>query len=98
MATFGIVHRFAGGTKEQYDAGLARVHPSDGSLPEGQTYHAAGPTDDGWIVIAIWDSRASWDRFRDETLMPGLQALGDAGFPSPPQETTFEIHKEQQAS
>ena len=96
MATFGIVHRFPGGTKEQYDAGLARVHPSDGSLPKGQTYHAAGPTDDGWIVIAIWDSPASWERFRDETLMPGLQELGDAGFPSPPQETTFEIHKEQQ--
>ncbi|HEY8844255.1 MAG TPA: hypothetical protein VIM23_10170 [Gaiellaceae bacterium] len=98
MATFGIVHRFPGGTKEQYDAGLARVHPSDGSLPKGQTYHAAGPTDDGWIVIAIWDSPASWERFRDETLMPGLQELGDAGFPSPPQETSFEIHKEQQGS
>lgn len=98
MATFGIVHRFPGGTKDQYEAGLARVHPPDGSLPEGQTYHAAGATDDGWIVIALWDSRESWERFRDETLMPGLQALGDAGFPSPPQETTFEIHKEQQGS
>lgn len=96
MATFGIVHRFPGGTKDQYEAGLARVHPSDGSLPEGQTYHAAGATDDGWIVIALWDSRESWDRFRDQTLVPGLQGLGDAGLPFPPQETTFEIHKEQQ--
>ena len=98
MATFGIVHRFPGGTKEQYEASTAQVHPADGSLPAGQTYHAAGPTDDGWLVIAIWDSPASWERFRDETLMPGLQAVGDAGFPSPPQETTFEIHKEQQGS
>ena len=42
---FGSVHRFPGGTKDQYEAALARVHPSDGSLlPEGQTYHAgAGP-------------------------------------------------------
>ena len=96
MATFGIVHRFPGGTKDQYETGIARVHPSDGSLPEGQTYHAAGATDDGWIVVALWDSRESYERFRDETLMPGLQALGDAGFPSPPQQTGFEIHKEQQ--
>jgi hypothetical protein len=94
MATFGIVHRFAGGTKEQYDASIARVHPADGSLPDGQTHHAAGPTDDGWIVIALWDSRASWERFRDETLMPGFEALGDAGLPAPPQSTEFEIHRE----
>jgi hypothetical protein len=74
MATFGIVHRFPGGTKEQYDASIARVHPADGSLPAGQTKHAAGATDDGWIVIALWDSRESWERFRDEA---------DAGVRSP---------------
>jgi hypothetical protein len=96
MAVFGIVHQFKGGTKEQYDAALARVHPADGSLPEGQTYHAAGATDDGWIVIALWDSRESWERFRDETLAPGLQSLGEGGLPFPPQETTFEIQNEQQ--
>ena len=96
MATFGIVHRFPGGTKDQYEAAIAPVHPPDGSLPKGSTYHAAGATADGWIVIALWDSRESYERFRDETLMPGLQALGDAGFPSPPQATTFEIHKEKQ--
>jgi hypothetical protein len=95
MATFGITHRFPGGTKDQYDASIARVHPQDGTLPEGQTYHAAGATDDGWIVIALWDSRESFERFRDETLMPGFAALGDAGLPGPPEETAFEIHNEQ---
>ena len=88
MATYGIVHRFPGGTKEQYDASLAQVHPSDGSLPEDQTYHAAGATGDGWIVIALWDSQESWERFRDETLGPGFERLGDEGLPGPPQETT----------
>jgi hypothetical protein len=98
MSTFGVIHRFPGGTKEQYETGLAAVHPVDGSLPAGQTYHAAGATDDGWVVIALWDSRGSWERFRDETLLPGLGGLGDAGLPVPPQETTFEIHKEQQGA
>ena len=49
---YGIVHQFEGGTKEQYDASLAAVHPSDGGLPEGQVFHAAGPSADGWTIVA----------------------------------------------
>lgn len=93
---FGIVHRFPGGTKEQYEAVLAAVHPADGSLPEGQTYHFAGATADGWIVIALFDSEASWERFRDESLLPGLLQAGDAGFSGPPEQTTFTVRKVQQ--
>ena len=96
MAAFGIVHRFRGGTKEQYDASIAHLHPSGGSLPPGQTYHAAGPTDDGWIIVAMWDSRESWDRCRDETLLPGFASLAGTGLPAPPEETTFEVHNEQE--
>ena len=72
--------------------------PPTAAFPKGQTYHAAGATDDGWVVVALWDSRESWESFRDETLMPGFQALGDAGLPAPPQSTEFEIHKEKQGS
>jgi hypothetical protein len=93
---FGLTHRFKGGTKEQYDASIAVVHPP-GGLPEGQTHHFAGPTEDGWIVVAIWDSEDSWVRFRDDILMPGFEKLGDRGLPAPPEETTFEIHNAQQA-
>ena len=39
---YGVVHQFPGGTKEQYEASIAAVHPSDGGLPEGQIFHAAG--------------------------------------------------------
>ena len=98
MAHFGIVHQFAGGTKEQYDASIAAAHPNDGaSLPEGQLFHAAGPSADGWTIVAIHDSRESWEQFRDDTLMPLLQAGIDGGFDGPPQETSFEVHNEQQA-
>ena len=31
----GIMHFFPGGTKEQYEASLAAVHPSRDSLPKG---------------------------------------------------------------
>ena len=95
---YGVVHRFPGGTREQYEASLAKVHPNGGAdLPEGQTLHIGGATDDGWIVVAIHDSRESWERFRDETLTPGLQQVGEAGFAGLPQETTFEVQKLQQA-
>ena len=63
----GVVHQFAGGTEEQYRASIAAVHPSDGSLPEGQVFHAAGPSADGWTIVAIHDSKESWERFRDGT-------------------------------
>jgi hypothetical protein len=87
---YGIVHRFPGGTKEQYQAAVARVHPPEG-LPDGQILHLAGPTDDGWIVVAFHESKESWERFREDTLLPGLSDLRDEGFPGPPEETTFEV-------
>jgi hypothetical protein len=73
---YGIVHFFAGGTKEQYEASLAAVHPNRRTLPQGQIYHAAGPSAGGWTIIAIHDSKASWERFRDDILMPRPEAGG----------------------
>jgi hypothetical protein len=89
---YGVVHQFPGGTKEQYEASIAAVHPSRDSLPEGQIYHAAGPSDGGWTIIAVHDSRESWEKFRDGTLMLRMQAGIEGGFTSPPQETGFEVH------
>ena len=70
------------------------MHPSDGSLPEGQVSHAAGPSADGWTIVAVHDSKASWEQFRDGTLMPRMQAGIDGGFAAPPEETTFEVYNE----
>ncbi len=88
---YGVIHQFPGGTKEQYDASLAAVHPSPDSLPEGQVYHAAGPSADGWTIVAIHNSQASWEQFRDNLLLPALQAGIDGGFEGPPEEKTFEV-------
>jgi hypothetical protein len=93
---FGIAHHFKGGTKGQYDATVEAVHPA-GGLPEGQTHHFAGPTDDGFVVVATFEDKGSYETFRDETLMPGLQDLGDSGLPGPPEEIAFEIDVEQHA-
>ena len=92
---YGIVHHFPGGTKEQYEASIAAVHPSDGSLPEGQTFHAAGASEGGWTIIAVHQSKESWERFRDGELLPKLTAGIEGGFTTPPQETAFDVHNQQ---
>jgi hypothetical protein len=93
---YGIIHFFSGGTREQYEAALPVVHPSDGSLPPGQIFHAAGPSPGGWTIIAMHDSKASWEKFRDETLMPRMQKGIEGSFTGTPQETVFEVHNLQQ--
>ena len=50
---YAIVHHFPGGTKDQYEKSLAAVHPSRGSLPAGQIFHAAGPSAGGWTIMAV---------------------------------------------
>ena len=89
---YGIVHHFPGGTKEQYEATLAAVHPGKGSLPDGQIFHAAGASTNGWTVMAIHQSQESWERFRDSILLPRLQQGLSGDFTTPPQETSFEVY------
>ena len=89
---YAIVHHFPGGTKEQYEASIAAVHPADGVLPEGQIFHAAGPSAGGWTIIAVHDSKESWERFRDGILTPAFEKGIEGGFTPPPQETVFDVH------
>jgi len=91
--TFAITHYFPGGTKENYEASIAAVHPSDGRLPEGQLFHAAGTSPCGWTIIAVHESKQSWERFRDDILMPRMQQGIEGGFPSPPEETEIDVYK-----
>jgi hypothetical protein len=88
---YGIVHFFPGATQEQYEKSVAAVHPSDGSLPPGQIFHAAGASEGGWTIVAVHDSQESWETFRDNTLMPSMQAGIEGGFTSPPEETAIDL-------
>lgn len=90
---YGVVHHFPGGTKEQYDASIAAVHPSADQLPDGQIFHAAGASPGGWTIVAIHESKESWEQFRDNTLMPRMQAGIEGGFTAPPEETPVDVYK-----
>ena len=90
---YGVIHHFPGGTKANYEASIAAVHPAAGRLPEGQVFHAAGASPGGWTIVAIHESKASWEAFRDGILMPRMKKGIAGGFASPPVETAIEIDR-----
>jgi hypothetical protein len=57
--------------------------------PPGLLLHLAGPTDEGFRVIDIWDSEEAFDRFRSQRLQPAIAALGG---PARPEPTVRELH------
>lgn len=80
-----MVHDSPGGTQEQYDQVGARLAKSGGfnslnDWPEGILSHAAGPTDDGWRVVDVWESEEAFQRF-GEVIGPVLQEVGFPGEP-----------------
>jgi len=88
--TFGVIHHFPGGTQENYEASIAAVHPATG-LPTGQIFHAAGASPGGWTIMAVHESKQSWESFRDDILTPRMQAGIPGGFPTPPEETEIDV-------
>ena len=89
---YGVVHFFPAGTKGQYEASIGAVHPGEGRLPAGQIFHAAGPSAGGWTIVAVHDSRQSWEAFRDNTLLPRMEQGIEGGFASAPEETAIDLY------
>jgi hypothetical protein len=68
-------------TADMYEAVSGRAMPGD-QLPKGCQLHIAGPVEQGWRVITVWESREVFDRFREEKLLPAIRELaGDHGTP-----------------
>jgi hypothetical protein len=76
---YGVVNTFVGGTMEQYEASLAALAPT-GDLPEGQIYHAAGPSERGWTIVEIHDSKESFERYRNDIARPVVAQGIEGGF------------------
>ena len=55
----------------------------DDQLPEGCQLHIAGPVDEGWRVITVWDSKDAFQQFAQETLGPTIREIGGEGAPTP---------------
>jgi len=63
-------------TWEQYEHLAAAI----AARPEGLVIHVAGPTDEGFRIIGVWESEAAWERFEAERQHASA---------APPTRTTF---------
>jgi hypothetical protein len=61
-------------TADMYEAVSGSAMDGD-HLPEGCRVHIAGPVEQGWRVITVWDSREAFDRFREEKLLPAIREV-----------------------
>jgi hypothetical protein len=39
-------------------------------VPEGLILHVAGPTDEGFRTIDVWETREAWERFQSDRPTP----------------------------
>jgi hypothetical protein len=86
-----IANVLKGGDQDFYDQVNPKVMPG-GKLPDGCQVHIAGPVDDGWRVITVWDSEEQFQQFRNEKLIPAIREIG-AEDRIAPEITSNPVHK-----
>jgi hypothetical protein len=83
-----LVHFWPGGTEEQYQVMIKDLHPEAG-LPEGQRSHNSGPTEAGYLISVVWDSKEQSEALMQNTLLPALPV--DGGFAGAPEERAAQV-------
>jgi hypothetical protein len=70
-----VVNEIEGGNQDFYEQVNPKVMP-EGQLPDGCKLHIAGPVENGWRVITVWDSDEQFQQFREEKLIPAIREAG----------------------
>jgi hypothetical protein len=77
-----VILEMPGMTQAQYEQSAERVTGRPGPVKSpadwpvaGLISHTAAPTDNGWLVVDVWDSEEAFQQF-GETIMPILRELG----------------------
>ena len=82
--------RFEGATLEQYDQVMELMGLASGDTsPEGAIFHWVAKTDNGIIVVDVWETDEQFNRFAEEQIGPFTQQVG---IPAPPAVTRYEVH------
>ena len=58
--------------------------------PDGMIFHWAGEVEGKWTITDLWESRADYERFRDERLFPAIQQVSGMNPADGPQPTVTE--------
>jgi hypothetical protein len=83
-----IEMRFTGATLDQYDEVMRLMDLGD-TPPDGALFHWVAPTDDGILIVDVWETMEQFDRFAREQIGPRSQ---EAGITAPPEMTTHAVH------
>ncbi len=92
----GMLQMVPGATKEQYDQVnqemFGQPTPPLDRLPEGLIMHSAGPSEGGWYIYDVWESKEDCQRFMDGPLKSAISAVfGDQPPPPGSEPQFFEI-------
>ncbi|MDQ1630016.1 MAG: hypothetical protein QOI54_3760 [Actinomycetota bacterium] len=69
--------RFPGGTTDQYDQVIEKMgFTKGGTGAPGGLFHWVTATDDGLLVVDVWETQEDFDRFAQEKIGPITQEVG----------------------
>ncbi len=82
--------RFEGATLEQYDRVMELMGLTDGTTkPDGAIFHWVAQTDEGIVVVDVWETDEQFNRFAEEQIGPHTQQVG---IPAPPAIERYAVH------
>jgi hypothetical protein len=76
-----VTNTIPGGGQELYDQVNGKLGFDQG-LPEGCQVHIAGPVDEGWRVVTVWDSQDAFESFAQQTLVPTIREVAGDDAPA----------------
>ena len=83
-----VLVELPGVTAEMYDAVIKEMG-LETRPPEGASFHVSGPSEDGWRVVDVWESRETFEAFARDQISPMLQKHGAT---SRPNITIWDVH------
>jgi hypothetical protein len=74
-----------------YDAMHAGVAQAAGTEIEGLLVHIGRPTETGFQILEVWESREHFERFNEEVLDPVVGQMFEGPLPDLPAPVEFEL-------
>jgi hypothetical protein len=80
---------FPGATLDQYDEVIQKMGLTPGGpTPPGAIFHWVAATDDGLLVVDVWETAEAFNKFSTEQIQPITQEVGLAE----PTVTMHQVH------
>jgi hypothetical protein len=78
-------------TVELYEALHAEIVRLSGGTVDGLLVHIGHPSATGFRVVEVWESRAHFERYNDEIVLPVIQRMAAGQPESAPEQTVEQI-------